>query len=205
MKNALNKHISSIVSYVEVAIAIIILIALLLGIVGLVLDMGIFRGDPFNYENFSEFLANAFSLVIGIEFIKMLVKHTPGSVVEVLLFAIARGLIVEHAETWETLIGIVAIALVFAIRKYLFINSFEEKEHAIFAGEMSVRKANAIAMVRIPHCDGDTLSSVIRRELEHQNKSLAEDSLVNFAHVTLRIAQLHEGKIEKVEVIRVHH
>ena len=146
MKTALNRRISSIVNYIELAIAVIILIALLLGIVGLVLDMGIFNGKPFDYKNFSDFLANAFSLVIGIEFIKMLIKHTPGSVVEVLLFAIARGLIVEHAATWETLIGIVAIAIVFAIRKYLFINSFDEKEHAIFSGDMSVRRANAIAM-----------------------------------------------------------
>jgi len=205
MKTALNRRISSIVNYIELAIAVIILIALLLGIVGLVLDMGIFNGKPFDYKNFSDFLANAFSLVIGIEFIKMLIKHTPGSVVEVLLFAIARGLIVEHATTWETLIGIVAIAIVFAIRKYLFINSFDEKEHAIFSGDMSVRRANAIAMSRIPYHDGDTLSDVIRRELGNHDKPVHEDALVNFPKVTLRIAQMHDDRIIKVEVIRAHH
>ena len=205
MKTALNRRISSIVNYIELAIALIILVALLLGIVGLVLDMGIFNGDPFEYSNFSEFLANAFSLVIGIEFIKMLIKHTPGSVVEVLLFAIARGLIVEHTTTLETLIGIAAIAIVFAIRKYLFINSFAEKEHAIFSGDMSVRRANAIAMTRIPYHDGDTLSDVIRRELGNADKPVHEDSLVNFTKVTLRVAQMHDDEIIKVEVIRAHH
>lgn len=205
MRKVLTSRIGRIVNYIELLLAGIILIALLLGIVGLVLDMGIFNGNPFEYENFSEFLANAFSLVIGIEFIKMLIKHTPGSVVEVLLFAIARGLIVEHAETWETLIGIVAIAIVFAIRKYLFIHSFEEKEHAIFNADISVRRANMIAMTRIPYRDGDSLDDLIRRELCNRDKEVKEDALVNFKNVSLRIAQMHNDEIMKIEVIRLHH
>ena len=37
-------------------------------------------------------------LVIGIEFIKMLIKHTPGSVVEVLLFALSRHMVLEGKD-----------------------------------------------------------------------------------------------------------
>lgn len=205
MKTFLTKRIGRIVTYFELILAGIILVALLLGIVGMVLDMGIFHGDPFEYENFSEFLANAFSLVIGIEFIKMLIKHTPGSVVEVLLFAIARGLIVEHTSTWETLVGVIAIAAVFATRKYLFIHSFEEKEHAIFNADISVRRANMIAMTRIPYRDGDSLDDLVRRELGNRDKEVKEDALVNFKNVSLRIAAMHHDEITKIEVIRQHH
>lgn len=49
----------------------------------------------------------------------MLAKHTPGSAIEVLLFAIARQMVVEHTSPLENLIGIVTIALIFAIRKFL--------------------------------------------------------------------------------------
>lgn len=41
-------------------------------------------------QSFQAVLEQAFNLVIGIEFIKMLAKHTPGSAIEVLLFAMAR-------------------------------------------------------------------------------------------------------------------
>jgi len=51
----------------------------------------------------------------------MLCKHTPETLIEVLMFATAREMVVEHLKTYETLIGILAIALLFAIRKYLFI------------------------------------------------------------------------------------
>ena len=39
-----------------------------------------------------------------------------------LLFAVTRHLIIQHVATWEILIGIAAIAVLFAIRKFLFIH-----------------------------------------------------------------------------------
>ena len=43
----------------------------------------------------------------------MLCKHTAETVVEVLMFAIARQMVVEHLATFETLIGVLAIAILF--------------------------------------------------------------------------------------------
>ncbi len=68
-------------------------------------------GDPKAHESFTLFLGHAFNLIIGVEFIKMLCRHTPGSAIEVLLFAIARQMVVEHTSPLENLIGIVTIAL----------------------------------------------------------------------------------------------
>ena len=41
------------------------------------------------------------------------------TVVEVLLFATARQMVVEHMDPVQTLIGVIAIAILFAIRKFL--------------------------------------------------------------------------------------
>ena len=57
--------------------------------------------------------------MVGIEFVKMLVKHTPEAVVEVLLFAIAREMVVVHSGSLETLMGVTAVGIIFLIRKYL--------------------------------------------------------------------------------------
>lgn len=64
-------------------------------------------------------LDGAITLAIGAELIKMLCKHTPETVIEVLAFALARQLIVGHAKPWENLITVVAIAVLFAVRKFL--------------------------------------------------------------------------------------
>ncbi len=64
-------------------------------------------------------LDDAIILAIGAELIKMLCKHTPETVIEVLAFALARQLIVGHAEAWENLVTVVAIAVLFVVRRFL--------------------------------------------------------------------------------------
>lgn len=66
-----------------------------------------------------QFLAGAMNIIVGLEFMKMLVLHTPRAVTDVLLFAIARQLVVSHASPVDTLLGVSAVALIFVIKKFL--------------------------------------------------------------------------------------
>ena len=59
------------------------------------------------------------TFAIGVEFVKMLCRHSAQTVVEVLMFATARQMVVEHMKPSQTLIGVIAIAILFAIRKFL--------------------------------------------------------------------------------------
>ncbi len=130
MKDKLFKKVNGIISaatrYIELFISAIIIVVILLQIVNLI--YGVVRTPLFQLDtdHFTVFLAQALTLVVGIEFVKMLCRHTPETVVEVLMFATARQMVVEHLKTFETLIGIVAIALLFAIRKYLFLSPGED-------------------------------------------------------------------------------
>ena len=130
MKEKLFKKVNGIISaatrYIELFISAIIIVVILLQIVNLI--YGVVRTPLFQLDtdHFTVFLAQALTLVVGIEFVKMLCRHTPETVVEVLMFATARQMVVEHLKTFETLIGIVAIALLFAIRKYLFLSPGED-------------------------------------------------------------------------------
>jgi len=45
--------------------------------------------------------------------VAMLVRHTPGSVIEVLLYAVARKMLISNERMLEFLLGIVAIASIF--------------------------------------------------------------------------------------------
>lgn len=72
------------------------------------------------------YVESAMTLAIGIEFVKMLYTHTPETIIEILLFAISRQMIVEHLSTTETILGVGAIAGLFAVRKYLFCTIHKE-------------------------------------------------------------------------------
>jgi len=91
-----------------IAIRVVEIIAALLGYEIAILTM-----------DFERVLSTAFTLVIGVEFTKMLCKHTPETVIDVLLFAIARQTVIYHESTTDMLLGAVAIAGLFAARKYL--------------------------------------------------------------------------------------
>ena len=116
-----------ITRYIEFLISVIIILVILLQILNLLRDV---IKDPFFLENnyFTTFLARALNLVVGIEFVKMLCKHTPEMLIEVLAFSIARELIVDHLQTWETLIGIGGIGLLFLVRKHLLLKQTERKQ-----------------------------------------------------------------------------
>ena len=93
----------------ELLLAIVILIAIIISGVSLVLELTQFSFTHLDISAFTQFLANGLSLAVGIEFVKMLCKYTPETVVEILMFAIARQMI----------IGVCAIAVLCAVRKYL--------------------------------------------------------------------------------------
>lgn len=76
-----------------------------------------------------DILVTAFNAIIVIEFIRMLIKHSMNTIIEVLIFAIARSLVVGHEQPLEVLIHIVCIAILLLCRKYLFHEfDFHEEE-----------------------------------------------------------------------------
>lgn len=202
MHASISKVLSKILLYVELVIAFVLLAGVLLGVIGLVSSMGVFHGEPFRYDGFSKFLASAFSLVIGIEFVRMLVKHSASSVVEVLLFALARQLIVEHTSTWENLIGIVAIAGVFAIRKFLFVGSFNPSDLFIFNRAKPVSQVNRIAHTDLPERGDKTIGQLMEEELVSRKRTLEEGAKITIGQTSLRIATMDDGRIETVDVFR---
>ena len=110
-----NEGIYNVARYTEIVLSIVILIVIAL--TGIRLIYTITEISILNMD--IDFLANALSLVVGVEFVKMLCRHSAQTVVEVLLFATARQMVVEHMDPVQTLIGVIAIAILFAIRKFL--------------------------------------------------------------------------------------
>ena len=119
----IRKHFNSIIynisRYTEIVLSIIILVVIALAGIRLIMEVAGTAVPDMDTEFFTSFLSQALSLVVGVEFVKMLCRHSAQTVVEVLMFATARQMVVEHLRTWETLIGVIAIGILFAIRKFL--------------------------------------------------------------------------------------
>ncbi len=128
MKRKLNEIIYTISRYTEIFLSAVMLLVIIILIIPMLYNFVRIPLLDITSEQFTQFLGNALTLLIGVEFVKMLAKHTAENLLEVLMFAIARQMVVEHLNMVETLIGVVAIALIFAIRKYLLLKNSDNKE-----------------------------------------------------------------------------
>ncbi len=107
-------------SYIfELVISVIVGVAIAIFAVHMIIDVINASLSTKGVGSLVTILDDAITLAIGAELIKMLCKHTPETVIEVLAFALARQLIVGHAECWQNLITVVAIAILFGIRRFL--------------------------------------------------------------------------------------
>jgi len=119
MRKKLQDNMFEISYIIELCISILVGLAVAAMAVWIVIDM--FRSSFFEngIDSLVVLLDKAITLAIGAELIKMLCKHTPETIIEVLAFALARQLIVGHAAPWENLVTVFAIAILFAIRRFL--------------------------------------------------------------------------------------
>lgn len=109
--------------FLELLVALVVIIAIMITFSGVPNNLK----ELFTNRGFNDFLKDMFNIIIGIELLKMLCQHSLDSVVEVLLFAVARMMIIGHVKIWEMLIGIVAIAILFLIRKFLFVSALDKQ------------------------------------------------------------------------------
>ena len=79
---------------------------------------GIFTTEGY-FTDLNHFLHNILTIVVGLEFVRMLIDMTPGNTLEVLIMATARHIIMNHDDKWTLLIGIICIAGLFATRHFL--------------------------------------------------------------------------------------
>lgn len=105
--------------FLEKVVAAILLVGVMYSCIQLGLHVISFSDLAFN-DYVEDILLTGFNAIIVIEFIRMLIKHSMNTIVEVLIFAIARGLVVGHEKPLEELIRIACIATLLLCRKYLF-------------------------------------------------------------------------------------
>ena len=149
-RTTLRNRIIQASSLLEILLSGLVLIGLLLSAVPLIKWMPglLFDGNEVEIRTFLE---RSLDIVIGIEFIKMLAKHSPGSSLEVLLYAIARHLVVGHDSALENLLSVGAIALIFIVRKFFFVPAFgAHLPDGHPAPDLSPRQSGISAEERLP-------------------------------------------------------
>jgi len=121
-KPRVRSLLPELLHWLEIVVASIAIVFVVIGTVSLILGISSFwaeLGQEGIQQTFQRILSDILLLVVGIELAILLVRRTPESLVEVMFFVIARKMLLETKAFYELLLGIAALAMLFAIRKYL--------------------------------------------------------------------------------------
>lgn len=110
---------------IERCIALLTLLALL---AALCLEVFHMFTEPGYFSDVSYLLHNLLAIVVGLEFVRMLIDTTPANILEVLTVAITRHVILSHDDPLSNMACIACIAGLFAIRRFLIRRSELQEE-----------------------------------------------------------------------------
>lgn len=118
------RRILHLLEHVIAAVAIVVLLA------GIGVEISRMFTQAHYFVEVEEVLTRLLTLVVGLEFVKMLVDITPANITEVLAVAITRHVILNHENPINNLICVACIAGLFAIRRFLVRRSELQEEMA---------------------------------------------------------------------------
>ena len=111
-----DKIIHKILHIIEFVIAILTLIVMV-GLMGLEIYKMITVSGYF--DDASTFLHHVLTIVVGLEFVRMLIHLTPANTLEVLIVAISRQVIIDHDDAISNIVCVLCIAGLFSIKRFL--------------------------------------------------------------------------------------
>ncbi|MDN5302968.1 MAG: hypothetical protein PWQ60_2482 [Thermoanaerobacteraceae bacterium] len=204
MRGNISEKIVKGVFVLEAALALFIIAGVVTGSVDLFKYFKIIYSTPplQTFYVLQTFLGHTLTLVIGLELVIMLVRHTPSSVIEVLLYAIARKMIIEAKNMLDILLGILAIAGLFAINKVFTPGKFFVQEGTVVNSAMLTREVNELADVNIPEDLGNTIGGVIARLCMEHGEKPAIGTMLRVADADISILSMEDELIKKVKITK---
>lgn len=127
-KNRFKKNIQRLCETLEMAVAVIVLVGIVMTIFSLLSDFEIFHAMLGDTAEFKPFLEEIFVIVIGIEFLQMLCRPNSDNVMEVLIFLVARHMIIGDTTPFEDFISVISVGLLCVLRRYLHVTKEKERD-----------------------------------------------------------------------------
>ena len=112
-----QKAIHWITSYLEMALTILLLVGIAASFIHVPNILGDILGKDYSFlMNLVNYVA---TIIIAIELIHVLNSQNLESVIEILMLAFTRELVIREWNMWQLLIGVACIAGLFATKKWL--------------------------------------------------------------------------------------
>ncbi len=118
-KKNLDKVIEKMLLAFESIIALITTVVLVVLLVVYLFHVFSNPGYFLQSDSVYIFLQKILNIVVGLEFVKLLMHMTPANILEVLIMALARHIVVGHGDALSNMVSILCIVALFATKRFL--------------------------------------------------------------------------------------
>lgn len=187
---------------IEALISILLLLGILISIPDIVryyIDI-IRSGRQISYEIFRQFLSHILLLVVAIEFILLMIAHEDATIIHLISLVIARKLLVYSDNMTDLLIGVIAIFILFAARKYFIGSSQIMESKYVFSASQTIESINNKYNMNIPAEGQNTLGGYVAHLLDDKGLSKDIGTLVDDGKYLYEVHEEHKGVLLQISI-----
>ncbi len=121
MKGPYSDNIAKVIFAAEAVLAVCIITCVFISIDNLFFYIKTVVTIPGGeaYDIFSRMLGHILLMVVGLELALTLVRHDSQSILDVMIYGVARKLLVYPTQNNELLVGVIAVGALFLVQKYV--------------------------------------------------------------------------------------
>lgn len=193
----------------EIVITILIGIGVTIGLIDLIRYFPEILSAPpsDSYDLFNEFLGYALVLIVGIELILMILNHSTKAILELVLFVIARKMLIYSHTMLDLVLGTLAIAMVFATLRYLIPKDDKEdivkRDKSIYAASVKVSDILSNTGFDIPVDKANTVGGLVCSLAEEACMPVHEGSEFVSGDIKIKVVKASEdGLIKEVKITK---
>ena len=155
-KEFIKKFLVRITYLLEIAVAIFVAIGIVIGLIDYINYFGILYNASFveSYDLFQSFLGYGLLLIVGVELISMIYTHSAVAILDLILFVIARKMLIYSHTMLDLVLGTIAILIVF-ITIHFFAQegdkgTLHRKSDNVHAGTKQLSELDQLDMFNFP-------------------------------------------------------
>ncbi|MCU6785933.1 phosphate-starvation-inducible PsiE family protein [Aedoeadaptatus acetigenes] len=151
-----------------------------------------------SYELFQSFLSHVLLMVIGLEFVAMLINHEEYQIIYIMIMVVARKMLIYGDNTQDLFIGVLAIAVLFIVRKYFTIHKILANAGvAFFDAQTRMEKVNE-HLVRDIESREEILGDYIQKIFDEQDKIVELGAVVEDERYVYQVEEMDEGRMTMI-------
>ncbi|GAQ26307.1 transporter associated domain-containing protein [Tepidanaerobacter syntrophicus] len=200
----ISSRIAKTIIILESVLAFFVILGVIVGSVDILRYLKIIYETP-PTESFpivQAFLGHILALVIGLELAVMLIKHTPASVIEVLLYAIARKMLIDSKNMLDIVLGILAVGGLFYINKHFEPAKTFFIDANIVNPAMLIGDLNKKLHTNIPENIANTIGGLVVKLCKEGQCGLSEGKSIRVNDAEITILSMDGELIRELKVVK---